>query len=215
MSTEIREILTNKEVLAVHKDPLAKMAVRIDVGGGVDAGHYQCNSAFSVYGRQLVDGSSAVLVLNRGDSAGTTTVHMEDVGDSMHLEYAVRDLWGRKDLPAAAGKMAVEVPGRGVRLFRMSPTLPPACPPDFDAHASGYWHNTDPCPNNVWSNCTADSANGTVVLCAAKCRKTDGCVAFEMPTSGTPACYMFLGELSPPFVPYAQALTCQRKTGSL
>ena len=34
MSADIKEILTNPEVLAVHKDPLAKMAVRIDVGGG-------------------------------------------------------------------------------------------------------------------------------------------------------------------------------------
>jgi hypothetical protein len=32
MSAEIKEILTNPEVLAVHKDPLAQMAVRIDVG---------------------------------------------------------------------------------------------------------------------------------------------------------------------------------------
>ncbi len=34
MSAAINEILTNPEVLAVHKDPLAKMAMRIDVGGG-------------------------------------------------------------------------------------------------------------------------------------------------------------------------------------
>ena len=36
MSTSIQEILTNPEVLDVHKDPLATMAVRIDVGGGVE-----------------------------------------------------------------------------------------------------------------------------------------------------------------------------------
>ena len=36
MSASIQEILTNPEVLDVHKDPLAKMAVRIDVGGGVE-----------------------------------------------------------------------------------------------------------------------------------------------------------------------------------
>ena len=33
MTDAIKETLTNPEVLAVHKDPLAKMAARIDVGG--------------------------------------------------------------------------------------------------------------------------------------------------------------------------------------
>ena len=36
MTPVIKAIRTNPEVLAVHKDPLAKMAVRIDVGGGVE-----------------------------------------------------------------------------------------------------------------------------------------------------------------------------------
>ena len=35
MSDDIKQVLTNEEVLAVHKDALVKMAVRIDVGGGV------------------------------------------------------------------------------------------------------------------------------------------------------------------------------------
>ena len=35
MTDDIKQILTNEEVLAVHKDALVKMAVRIDVGGGV------------------------------------------------------------------------------------------------------------------------------------------------------------------------------------
>lgn len=39
MSAAIKEILTNEEVLAVHKDPLAKMEVRIDVGGGLEETH--------------------------------------------------------------------------------------------------------------------------------------------------------------------------------
>ena len=35
MTDDIKQVLTNEEVLAVHKDALVKMAVRIDVGGGV------------------------------------------------------------------------------------------------------------------------------------------------------------------------------------
>lgn len=38
MSADIKRILTNPEVLEVHRDPLVNMAVRIDVGGGVNEG---------------------------------------------------------------------------------------------------------------------------------------------------------------------------------
>ena len=34
MTADIKAILTNPELLAIHKDPLARMAVRVDVGGG-------------------------------------------------------------------------------------------------------------------------------------------------------------------------------------
>eukprot|EP01052_Picozoa_sp_SAG31_P033470 SAG31_NODE_3788_length_3881_cov_1.735590_3_plen_240_part_00 len=63
MPEDIKGILTNPEVLAVHKDPLSRMATRIDVGGGVEEGHSglteSCSSNYSVYGKLLADGSSA------------------------------------------------------------------------------------------------------------------------------------------------------------
>jgi hypothetical protein len=224
MSADIKEILTNTEVLAVHKDPLARMGVRIDVGGGVDEPHTASLSvSWSAYARPLADGSSAVMVLNRAATVQHVTVALEDVGDPFVTHYAIRDLWARANLssvPVVApmgyqtfnlvNTMQLDVPAHGVRLLRMwplppvpvpAPSPPPptpaprACPSDFVAVTpAGFWHNTDPCPGNVFSNCTEDSANGTAALCAAKCRKTDGCLAFEMPAT-PPACYIFLGEL--------------------
>ena len=38
MTAETKAILTNPELLAIHKDPLAKMATRIDVGHGWGSG---------------------------------------------------------------------------------------------------------------------------------------------------------------------------------
>jgi hypothetical protein len=38
MTAEIKSILTNPELLQIHKDPLARMATRIDVGHGWGAG---------------------------------------------------------------------------------------------------------------------------------------------------------------------------------
>lgn len=100
MSAAIKEILTNEEVLAVHKDPLAKMAVRIDVGGGLEETHSTapCSSDYSVYSKELYDGSSAVMVLNRGEANMTVNILAEDVGDSMHTYYNVRDLWQHTNL---------------------------------------------------------------------------------------------------------------------
>ena len=221
MSASTKEILTNEEVLAVHKDPLAQMAVRIDVGGGLEGRHAAnlCASSYSVYGKQLADGSSAVMLLNRGTANASVPLLMEDVGDSMHSTYAARDLWARANLSATPlhESTSLMVPAHGVRLLRLwpvEPPPPPACPADFETHAAGYWYNTEPCPNNVWSNCTEDQANGTVALCAEKCRSASGCVAFEMPLSAStpPACYIFRHTLAPPFTPYAAALTCVAKS---
>jgi hypothetical protein len=131
MSADIKEILTNPEVLAVHKDPLARMAVRIDVGGGVEEAHasIQCASEYSVYGRVLHDGSSAVMILNRGESNVSVTLHAEDIGDSMHTTYGARDLWAQANLSGApvVDVVTLTVPVHGVRLLRLWP-MPPAPP---------------------------------------------------------------------------------------
>ena len=235
MSKDVLETLTNPEVLAVHKDPLAQMAVRIDVGGGLEESHANdlCASEYSVYGRQLADGSSAVMVLNRGESNTSVTLLMEDVGDSMHTTYGVRDLWAKVNLSntSVVDRVALTVPSHGVRMLRlwpMAPAPPPPsppppppppptpaekCPADFTAHAPGFWKNTDPCPNSDFKHCTEDHANGTLPLCAAKCRATAGCVAFEVnaPSTAVGACYIFLHSMALPFTPVAGCFACVRK----
>eukprot|EP00038_Savillea_parva_P031693 m.89557 g.89557 ORF g.89557 m.89557 type:complete len:579 (+) comp9808_c0_seq1:91-1827(+) len=222
MNDSIKEILTNPEVLAVHKDPLTKMAVRIDVGGGVEEDHASdlCGSATSMYGKDLADGSSAVMVLNRGDVNATVTVKFEDVGDSMATHYAIRDLWQHANVTSnGGGGVEVTVAPHGVRLLRMwpiAPPPPPACPSGFDAHPGGYWYNTDPCPNNNFNNCTEDRENATITKCAAKCVAADDCVAFEMFMIDVPvsdwACYIFLHTLQAPFTANDGGMTCVRAT---
>ena len=218
MSAEIKEILTNPEVLAVHKDPLAQMAVRIDVGGGVEEAHANdlCASEYSVYGRQLADGSSAVMVLNRGESNTSVTLLMEDVGDSMHTTYGVRDLWAKANLSAGpvVKEVALTVPSHGVRMLRLWPMKPapapspapspppgprPPCPAGFQNHTSGFW-----------SNLKIGAKHSTVAECATTC--TDGCVAFEVFLgAGYPGqCYTFMHTLGLPFTA-AECATCVKK----
>jgi hypothetical protein len=96
-----------------------------------------------------------------------------------------------------------------------TPPSPPqpsyVCPAGWAAHAPGYWYNTDPCPRNDWSNCTADTQNGTVAACARKCDLTNGCVAFDTCASPGPCgCYIFVGGMVEPFTPNPKDLTCVR-----
>lgn len=152
------------------------------------------------------------MILNRGAVATPVTLHMEDIGDSMHTTYTARDLWGHANLSDSAitSEVTLDVPGHGVRLLRLWPVTPPGCPAGFDAHAPGYWDNTDPCPHNKFSNCTADNANATVPLCATKCTSSEGCVAFETFLGKPAACYLFLRDLALPFRPSPSSVTCVR-----
>jgi hypothetical protein len=199
-----------------------------------------------------------VMVLNRGATNVTVTLAMEDVGDSMSDNYAIRDLWQHRNLSlgkavvrfgtrsrlgtqnrfdqqrrtgtqsrSVAGLDLVVAP-HGVRMLRLWPIAPPPpsppppppqCPEGFVSHEAGFWANTDPCPQSAGPGCTTrDHDNATVVACGAKCLKTAGCVAFEVFMIDIPpadrACYIFLRELQPPFVPDVNSFACVVKASA-
>ena len=145
----------------------------------------------------------------------------------MHTTYGARDLWAKTNLSSGpvVNSVVLPVASHGVRLLRlwpMAPAPPPPppppspaqkCPHDFTPHAHGFWHNTDPCPGSDFHNCTEDHVNGTMLLCAAKCRSTPDCVAFEvnLPSKAGGACYIFLHTLAPPFTPVPGCFACVRK----
>ena len=58
------------------------------------------------------------MVLNRGTTALTVAVPFEDIGDSLHTTYAVRDLWARANVSVIAHEteLQLDVPAHGVRL---------------------------------------------------------------------------------------------------
>lgn len=228
MTDAVKAILTNPELLAIHKDPLARMAYRIDVGGGAfnelhaanqcsndwpqcqegpgdpnypGHGCTACIDEWSVHEKPLSDGSYAIMVFNRGNvSLPMVPVNAQDIGDSMGQSYEVRDVWAHADLPMFTTIMHVAVPAHGVRLLRVRAPAARACPPTgFAAHESGYWSNLTPA--------TGDLVNNTVALCATKCTKTAACRAFELYDSPS-ACYIFLDQLVQPFVANADCLTC-------
>jgi len=117
MSEEIREILTNTEVIAVDQDPLGVQGrVVLDRGYGVQ-----------VWAKPLTDGAVAVALFNQREEEMEGSVSWYEIG----LEpgpATVRDLWAHEesgvhvDDGSYATRLRRKVPGHGVVMLRVTPT---------------------------------------------------------------------------------------------
>lgn len=110
MSAEVREILTNKEVIAVNQDVLGQQGRRVRKDGDLE-----------VWTKQLADGGRAVILFNRGKDEKQMTAKWEELGYPAHLNAKVRDLWQHKDMGAFAGKYTASVPSHGVVMIVVRP----------------------------------------------------------------------------------------------
>lgn len=110
MTPEIRDILTNKEVIAIDQDPMGRQGRRVWKDGDLE-----------VWGKQLKDGGRGVVLLNRGSAQHEITVTWEQMGYPAHLSAAVRDLWGHKDLGKFTGKFSAPVESHAVVMVRVNP----------------------------------------------------------------------------------------------
>jgi alpha-galactosidase len=110
MSPETKAILTNREVIAVDQDPLGKQGILV----------WERPPELQVWSKPLSDGSWAVALLNRGDSAATITAPFPQVG--LRRDSAtVRDLWAHADLGVFTRKFSTRVNAHAVAMLRMSP----------------------------------------------------------------------------------------------
>jgi len=110
MSPEIKEILTNREVIAVNQDGLGRQASRVSKRGGVE-----------IWSKPLQDGSRAVLVLNRGEGETEASVPWTVLGYPGHLSASVRDLWAHKDLGKFTGRFSAKVAAHDVVVAIVKP----------------------------------------------------------------------------------------------
>jgi alpha-galactosidase len=110
MRAEIRDILTNREVIAVDQDALGLQGRRVRKEGD-----------FDVWARQLADGGRAVVLLNRGTAEAGMTVKWTDIGYPDSLPANVRDLWAGRDLGKVQGSYSATVPGHGAVMLRIRP----------------------------------------------------------------------------------------------
>jgi alpha-galactosidase len=110
MSAETRDILTNREVIAVDQDPLGMQGRKVRDDG-----------ALEVWMKPLAGGARAVILFNRGTEAADVGVGWEEIGLAPRASAAVRDLWKKADLGPATGRFTAKVGAHDVVMVRIAP----------------------------------------------------------------------------------------------
>ena len=110
MTPETRDILTNREVIAVDQDPLGKQGSKVRDDGDTE-----------VWARPLADGSRAVILFNRSSKEAPIAVNWTEIGYPKTLGAQVRDLWKHQDLGVFIGTYSAAVPGHGAVMVKITP----------------------------------------------------------------------------------------------
>jgi alpha-galactosidase len=110
MSADTKDILLNKEVIAIDQDTMGLQGRRVKKMGDLE-----------VWSKQLADGGRAVALLNRSGKAATIAADWQDIGFPAKLNAAVRDLWAHRDLGSKTGSFSAEVPSHGVVMVTVKP----------------------------------------------------------------------------------------------
>jgi len=109
MTPEIKNILTNRDVIAIDQDPLGKQASRIYSDGEVD-----------VWTRHLSGGALAVAVLNAGGRRYSThPFHLDLQKLGLQGPQQGKDLWAGTNITLTNG-MPLELGGHDILLVRIA-----------------------------------------------------------------------------------------------
>jgi len=172
MSQATKDILLNKDVIAINQDSAGYQGKRIRAANGLEIWSKTLGS--------LTSNTKAVALLNRSASTASMTINFSDIG--LTGEVQVRDLWANTDKGKFTTSYTMSVPSHGTGLLKISipaiVTVPQApfagiiTLPDtiqaenYDVGGEGVsYHDSDPTNlGNVYRNdgvdITGDSASG-------------------------------------------------------
>jgi alpha-galactosidase len=109
MKPEIKDILTNRDVIALDQDKLGKQASRVYSEGEVD-----------VWAKHLSGGAMAIAVLNAGsDRYSTHPFHLDLAKLGLHGAQQGKDLWTGKTVDLREN-MPLEMPSHDILLVRIA-----------------------------------------------------------------------------------------------
>ena len=106
MNDATRQILLNKEVIAVDQDKLGRQGRRVSKEGGAE-----------MWMRPLENGDMALAFFNRTEGMATVTAFWELLG--LKGKHKVRDLWAHDDVGAFRDSYSVQVAAHGVVMVRV------------------------------------------------------------------------------------------------
>jgi alpha-galactosidase len=107
MTPATKEILLNREVIAVNQDKAGIQGKRVSQTGDQE-----------VWVRELANGDSAVGVFNRGAAPADVAIKWIDLGIKGKVKQ-VRDVWDKKDVKVDGPDYKVTVPSHGVVFLRV------------------------------------------------------------------------------------------------
>ena len=115
MTEQVRQVLTSPEVIAVNQDVRGIQGYKVYDDGDCE-----------VYNKPLADGTTAVLLLNKGEKETDIEVSWDKIGLSRN--QPVRDLWARDDLGEFKDSFTAHDLGqhehRMIKVGRPGPPLP-------------------------------------------------------------------------------------------
>ena len=111
MAPATRDILTNREVIAVDQDSLGVEGWMVE----------QVTPGLQVWAKPLAGGARAVALLNRTGAAARIAVDWSHIGLARGAGASVRDLWAHAERGRHAGSWAAQVPSHGIVLVKIVP----------------------------------------------------------------------------------------------
>jgi alpha-galactosidase len=110
MTSETRDILTNREVIGVDQDAMGREGERVWKAGDLE-----------IWAKQQRDGSRAVVLLNRANTEQQIALKWEQIGYPSHIPATLRDLWAHRELGKFVGEFATPVAPHGVVMVTVRP----------------------------------------------------------------------------------------------
>jgi alpha-galactosidase len=111
MPAATRDILLNKEVIAVDQDSLGVQGMLVQ----------EQAPDLQIWVKPLADGSRAVVLFNRSALASGITASWRAVGIAGDKPARVRDLWAHADLGTFTRRFSAPIPAHGVVMVRVTP----------------------------------------------------------------------------------------------
>jgi alpha-galactosidase len=108
MAPEVREILINREVIAIDQDQEGKQGSRQWKLGEQE-----------IWIRELAGGARAIGLFNRAAEEARITIKWTELGMSTPPKQ-IRDLWAHRNIEPQGSQLAASVAGHGVLLLRVS-----------------------------------------------------------------------------------------------